>query len=87
MNQEEKYMFGLANKKFTSFLAKSDPTTDKSGNQWLQKPKYSSKQYRLSKLKTRSESKKNIIYGEISSSLRLIETILRLKVEGSLNLL
>lgn len=48
----------------------------------LMSAKYASKQYRLGKVKKMKDKELKNIYGQISSSLRVIETVLKLNIEG-----
>jgi hypothetical protein len=53
----------------------------------LTTPKYASKYYRLLKAKQMKIRQAVNIYGEISSSLRVIEILLKLNIEGEFPLL
>ena len=85
-NDSKAHLFDLTNRKYAACLVKSDSSSETEGRH-MEQPKYSSKQYRLGKFKRRVEGERKSIYGEISSALRVIETILRLNIEGPFDLL
>jgi hypothetical protein len=77
----EQALFGLVNARYEGYLAGAE-TSDIALRSGRTAPKYASRQYRLAKMKQKNEEELLGIYGEVGSALRLIETVLRLNLEG-----